>query len=112
MVIEIFMQNYLSDKLKCPVLMERPEKAMFPYVILEKTGGGYEEGIYTSTIVLQSYAESLYKAAILNEQVKEAMNDLACMDEVCKSELNTDYNFTDPTMKQYRYQAVYNITHY
>lgn len=112
MVIEEIVQKYLLRKLNYPVLTERPEKAKAPYVLIEKTGSGKSEHICSSTIALQSYADSLYQAAILNEQVKEAMDTLACIDEICRSQLNSDYNFTDPTTKQYRYQAVYDIIHY
>ena len=112
MIIEEIIQDYLSKKISCPVLFERPEKAKAPYVLIEKTGSGKAEHICSSTVALQSYADSLLQAMILNEQVKEAMDTLACIDEVCRSQLNSDYNFTDPTTRQYRYQAVYDIIHY
>jgi hypothetical protein len=81
-------------------------------VILEKTGSSRENYIKRSTFAIQSYAPSMLKAAELNETVKDLMDDIVALDEIVRSEINTDYNYTDTTKKQYRYQAVYDITHY
>jgi hypothetical protein len=51
-------------------------------------------------------------AISLNDQVKAAMENIVELDEVCACRLNSDYNFTDSTSKQYRYQAVFQVTHY
>ena len=51
-------------------------------------------------------------AASLNEEVKQAMDDLISLNEICRSQLNSDYNFTDRNKRIYRYQAVYDVTHY
>jgi hypothetical protein len=81
-------------------------------VLIEKTGGGEENHIRHSTIAVKSIAESLYKAALLNEEVKDLMSSAISLDDIAKVELNSDYNFTDTSTKQYRYQAVFDITHY
>lgn len=111
-MIEEIVQNYLIKKLACEVYIERPEKPPKQYIILEKTGSSRSNFIQTSTIAVQSYGSSLHKAAELNETVKTVMDALVELDEVCRIELNSDYNYTDPKTKQYRYQAVYHITHY
>jgi hypothetical protein len=49
---------------------------------------------------------------VLNDKVKAAMKRFVRLDNVTRVELETDYNFTNTTTKQYRWQAVYNITHY
>ena len=85
---------------------------MKKYLLIEKTGSSRENFIDTATITIQSYAESMYEAAVLNERVKKAMDDIAVLSNVSKSELNSDYNFTDTTKKEYRYQAVYDITYF
>ena len=54
----------------------------------------------------------MYGAAALNEEVKKAVDSLIELNEIASVTLNTDYNFTDTTTKQYRYQAVYDIKHY
>ena len=60
---------------------------------------------------MQSYAPSLFEAAELNERVKAAMDDLILLPDIFSAKLDSDYNFTDTATKQYRYQAVYNITY-
>lgn len=111
-MIEKIVIDYLEMVLEVPVFMERPEKAPKKYVIVEKTGSSRENFIKSATLALKSHADSLLHAAELNEQVKEAMDSIIRLDVVCRSELNSDYNFTDPTAKAYRYQAVYDLVHY
>ena len=113
-MIEKTVRDYLDGELSQPVWMEIPKNATLPdeYVILEKTGSGRENHLTSSTFAIQSYAKSLYGAAALNEKVKEAMDGIISLDGVTKTALNSDYNFTDTSKKQYRYQAVYDISHY
>lgn len=113
-MIEKKVLDYLDSELDVPVWMEIPEGESLPdrYILLEKTGSSTGDHIRTSTIAIQSYGESLVAAAVLNEQVKKAMDGLISLEAVCRSRLNSDYNFTDTTKKKYRYQAVYDITHY
>lgn len=95
------------------VFMEVPRDNLpTRFVVVEKTGGDRENYINTASFAVQSYAESLYEAAVLNEAVKAAMDSLVEEDEVSKAAYQTDYNFTDTETKRYRYQAVYDITHY
>jgi hypothetical protein len=54
----------------------------------------------------------LYEAAALNERVKEAVKGSVELDEISGVQLNSDYNFTDVSGKQYRYQALFVFTHY
>lgn len=111
-MIEKIVIDYLGQMLDVPVYMERPEKTPEKYVIVEKTGSSREHFIKSATFALKSYADSLLHAAELNEKVKDAMDAIIRLDVVCRSELNSDYNYTDPTAKAYRYQAVYDLVHY
>lgn len=112
-MIEAIVLNYLSDMLEVPVRMEEETNLPDRYVIVEKAGSGKTgKFLETSTIIIQSYAESLYEAAVLNEKVKEKMDDIITLNEITKSELNSDYNYTDAERKKYRYQAVYDLVHY
>jgi hypothetical protein len=111
-MIEIVIKNYLSEHLSVPCLLEAPESPLSSYVILEKTGSGDIDHINNSTFAFQSYATSLYEAVMLNEEAKEVVQNLILLDAISKVKLNSDYNFTDTTTKQYRYQAVFDITHY
>lgn len=112
MMIEKTILDYLKETLSVPVYMERPEEDIGEYVVLEKTGSGRMNRINRATFALQSFGDSLVRAAEINEDVKAAMDDLIVLPEISRSQLNSDYNFTDTTKKRYRYQAVYDITHY
>ena len=95
------------------VFMEVPRDNLpTRFVVVEKTGGERSNLLNTASVAVQSYAESLYEAAVLNELTKAAMDSLVEEDEISKSAYQTDYNFTDTETKRYRYQAVYDITHY
>lgn len=112
MIIEKVICDYLTDKLGCKVLPEKPERPFGQMVFVEKTSENGNRFLYECTIAVQSYDESMYKAALLNEKVIEAMYGLVKDDNICKVTLNSDYNFTDTTTKEYRYQAVFDIAHY
>lgn len=82
------------------------------YVLVDQTSSSNSNHITTTTFAIQSYGESLYEAILLNEQVKAAMVSFAEEPEISSVKLETDYNFTNTDTKQYRWQAVYQITHY
>ena len=111
MTIEGIICDYLSRKLNCTVLPEKPQRPFGKMVFVEKTGGT-GQFIKHSTIALQSYDDSLYKAASLNDDVIDAMYGLIEHDKVCHVELNSNYNYTDTTTGEYRYQAVFEVVHY
>mgnify|MGYP000948400267 CR=1 FL=1 len=110
-MIEETVRNYLLRTFST-VLLEQPAKKPASYIVLQKTGSGESNHIYSATIAIQSYGDNLYDAATLNERVKSAMENITSLNEICKVSLNSDYNFTDTTTKQYRYQAVFDIKHY
>ena len=111
-MIEIILYEYLKEALEEPVFMQRPEKAPQRYILLEKTGSSEVNHIKSATFAFQSYAESLYQAAALNERVKAAIENSVQLNEISSVRLNSDYNFTDVSGKQYRYQALFVFTHY
>jgi hypothetical protein len=82
------------------------------YVLVDQTGSSTSNHITTTTVAIQSYGATLYEALLLNEQVKAAMVGFAEKSEISSVKLETDYNFTNTATKQYRWQAVYHITHY
>lgn len=108
MMIEKIILDYLSERLSCPVVMERDNNSA-PFVLLEKTGSGRTDRINSATIAVQSYGESLYKTAELNEQVKTILENITELDTVTRCALNSDYNFTDTETKDYRYQALFDF---
>ena len=111
-MIEKIVYDYLSEALTVPVHLEVPENPPERFVLLEKTGSGREDWVYSATIAVQSWAETLFEAAALNEQVKAAMDEIVRLPEICRCQLNSDYNFTDTATKRYRYQAVFDLVHY
>lgn len=103
--------DYLGSNLDVPVVMEAPDQTT-GYVLIDQTGSSRTNHIITTTFAIQSYGASLYDAMVLNDEVKDAMVGFAELDEITRVELETDYNFTNTATKQYRWQAVYLITHY
>lgn len=110
-MIETVVYNYLKNTINTDVFMQRPEKVPKQYVVIEKTGNSKTNHVPTATMAFQSYAERLSEAAALNEAVKEAVEGMADLPVIGSAHLITDYNFTNTDSKQYRYQAVFEITH-
>ena len=108
MMIEITVIDYLSETLSVHVSIEKP-KGEKEYVLIDRTGGSEKNKIKSATLAIQSYSETLHAAMLLNERVKAAMEKMVSLDDISKVELNTDYNFTDPETKEYRYQAIYDL---
>ena len=104
-----FLNN--DEDLDTPAYMEVPTE-LTDFVLLDQTGTETQNHITTTTIAIQSYGASLWDAMLLNEKVKDSMKRFACLGSVARVELETDYNFTNTETKQYRWQAVFNITHY
>lgn len=111
-MIEKIVQDYLESKLEIPAYMEEDQDMPKEYVLIEKTGGGSSNHIKSAVMAIQSFSASMYGAARLNEKVKEVMEEIIELDDISKCELDSDYNFTDTSRKKYRYQAVFDITHY
>ena len=117
-MIEQIILEFLAARLDVPVRLSVPTPAPARFVVVEKTGSGYDDGLYSATIAVQSYGpdardhDGTLDAAKLNELVKAAMQDADTLPEVVSCELNTDYNFPDTTRRRPRYQAVFGVVHY
>lgn len=110
MILEALIE-YLGNALGIGVYAESPDE-LTDYVLIEQTGSSRTNHIITTTFAVQSYGASLLEAMILNGRVEEAMRGFTDLERVAKVELETDYNFTNAATKQYRWQAVYQVTHY
>ena len=110
-MIEKIICDYLTEHLSCTALPEKPKRPYDKAVFVEKTGGR-GQFIIESTFAIQSYAQSLYETIALNDEVIEAMYGLMELNCIVDVKLNSNYNFTDTTTKEYRYQAVFDIKHY
>lgn len=111
-MIEKTIIEYLNDTLDVSAYMEKPEGASGQYVIVQKTSGRMRNHIYSSTFAIQSYADTLLESAELNNQVISAMLEAVALDDIGSVRLNSNYNFTNATQKQHRYQAVFDVVHY
>lgn len=111
-MIEIIIKGFLDGHLSVPVFLERQNEMPDRYVLFEKTSGGKRNQLLSSTFAFQSYGKSMYEAAKLNEELKEAVEEMIALNDISGIKLNSDYNYTDTTTKEYRYQAVFDINHY
>ena len=117
--IELVVLDYLLSQdiegIEDHVYLEAPEHPPRDYVLIEKSGSGETDRICQAMIAVQSVSSDRdhgrLTALRINSRVKEAMAHMADTENVYSCRLNSDYNFTDRTLKQYRYQAVFNI-HY
>lgn len=110
-MIEKTICDYLSQKLDCQVLPEKPKRPFGRMVFVERTGGN-GRFLKQTTVAIQSYAGSMYEAAALNDEVIRQMQGMVELNEITRVDLNQNYNFTDTNTKEYRYQAVFDIYHY
>ena len=111
-MIEKTILDHLSAALDAPCGMEVPPDPPPRFVVLEKTDETRENCIRDAILAVQSYAPTLLDAATLSEAVVAAMLNAVQLPSVAAVELNGNYNFTDTATKQYRYQAVFDVTHY
>ena len=111
-MIEETVRTFLQKVLDVPCFLEHEKDMPSEYIMIEKTGGNIDRMLRQSTLAIQSISTSMYKAAYLSNRVVTAMSLLIEDDNVLKVALNSDYNYTDTTTKKYRYQAVFDITHY
>lgn len=118
-MIETTLISYLINKTSAgdKIYAERPDTIPPKYVVIEKTGSSTSNMITTSTLAIQSVSDSMQggsmlDAMTLNEEIKDAMLGFEELGDVVMVRLNSDYNYTDDTTKEYRYQAVYQVTHY
>lgn len=111
-MIEKTILRYLLQNQDIPVYMEEPKAPPKKYYLIEKTGAGQNDRLFTATLAIQSYADTMLEAAELNEDLISLMLNANTLPEVTRVRLNSDYNFTDTTTKRYRYQAVFNLTFY
>lgn len=110
-MIELTILNFLEDRIKVPVYMEKIEKPPKEWVLLEKISEYDEQHLRRVTVAVQSYSQSLYKTALLNENVISQMKELTTLDSIGKCKLSSSYNYTDTQAKQYRYQAIFDIVY-
>lgn len=111
-MIEIFLREYLLEKLDETVVLEVPENKPDKFVLIDKLGADENNYITTTQVAVQSWGETRLEAMLLNESVKTAMKALPEYDLISACRLSNDYPYADEKTKHPRYQAVFDITHY
>lgn len=112
MLIEEYVMDYLSEKLGVPVYGQFDDATEKVFLVIEKTGSYTSNKIEHATLVVQSYTGSIAESAKLNRKVIKAMDNIIENDTISSIDLNSDYNYTDTSLKRYRYQAVFDITYF
>lgn len=112
-MIEQVIFDFLNQKLNGKVFMETPMDKPSKFYLFEKVGSRKSNHLVSSTIAFQSISSiSLLDAAEMNQTLIKYVESLIEESEIISVSLNSDYNFTDVTTKEYRYQAVFDIIHY
>lgn len=111
MIIEAVVIEFLKDKLDVPVVAETPDAEPESYVRIEKVGRQKRNFLITDSIAFQSYGTTMYNAAMLDEKVQSTIPELAESTEISGVHLASNYNATDTSKKNYRYQCIFDITH-
>lgn len=114
-MIEIIIRSFLASLLPVPVYLDRNGNTAETFVVIDHTGGSEKNHVRTAIVAIQSYGASLYDAATLAETVHACMTDsLPALASIGAVKVNSGpYNYSPGDVpKEYRYQAVYEITYY
>lgn len=111
-MIEQTVVDYLNGALSVAVGAQTPKGPPASYVVVERTGGGERDGLQAAVLALRCTAPTLYDAIALCSLVSRAMRMLPWrVDNVSSSKIETMYNQTDTSTKEYRYTVIYRV-HY
>ena len=105
-----FMVQYLSGALDVSVFGEIPAQPPTSFAVVEKLGGGLKNHIAESTLRLGCFADTLAHAEDLSLTVQAAVEGMVALPEICSTEYGGSSNAT--ASKKYRYDVIWNITHY
>lgn len=113
-MIELTLLDYIKslNLVGTNVFMEVPEDKPEEYIIIQRTGGTVTDVLLKSTVAIQCYSKkSKYRACVMSNALCSA---LIRMQEsgVSGCVLNSTYEYPSTNTKEYRYQSVFEITHY
>lgn len=92
------------------VFAEVPLNKPKRYIIINRTTGDARDRVNRALVAIRSIsANSMLEAIEMNAAVKEAMEAMPFNTGIYSARLNSDYNYTDTSTKEYRYQAVFEI---
>lgn len=111
MIIEKLVIDYLETcNLGVNVYAETPVDPEDYYILVRRSGGSQADYIRDYTIHTEVFGKNKLRAAEIHEAVIAAMLEMRDHTEVFRCNLNSDYDATLPSMKAYRYQALWQIT--
>lgn len=110
-MIERILQDYLTEN-AFPCYLSMPEHPSGSFCILQKTGSGLDDGLFSATMTVQSYGKTKFASAQMNHKIVQVMLNAAALPQISACDLVTDYDFPDVTRKLPRYQAIFNVTYY
>lgn len=111
MVIEKLVIDYLKTRnLGANVYAETPADPEDFYILVRRSGGSQADYIRNYTVYTEVFGKDKFQTAQIHEAVIEAMLEMRDHTEVFRCNLNSDYDATLPSMKAYRYQALWQIT--
>ena len=111
--IESRVITYLQDTLKVDAYAEIPaDPDGKTFLLIDKTGSARTNRIPSAIMAVQSFAPSKAEASALNDQVVAAMLTLPEQPDISASRLNSDYEYTDTSLKLYRYQVLFEIVYF
>lgn len=107
LVINYLLESNVSTDVYAEVPLDPPDK----YVLVQRSSGNYQNeirhiGLYTEVRCRTSKLE----AAQLHEDVVAAMRSMRDSAPVFRSELVSDYDAAMTSTKEYRFQALWEIT--
>ena len=111
-IIEVIIRDYLKNIFDCPVYADVPQDPGERYITIERTGGGQVDYIRDATIAVQCTAKTRLETIKLHETVIQAMLEITTLDAIGGIDLSGESDYTDLSIKEYRYQSVYDIRYY
>ena len=111
--IESRIITYLQDTLKVDAYAEIPaDPDGRTFLLVDKTGSARTNQIPSAIMAVQSFAPSKAEASALNDRVVAAMLALPEQPDISACRLNSDYEYTDTSLKLYRYQVLFEIVYF
>lgn len=93
------------------VYAEAPVDPPAVYVIVHRSGGNKRNQLRANNLYTEVHAPSRADAAALAELVIAAMGDVTTVTNIFGCHLNTDYDATSTSAKDYRYQQLWQINY-
>lgn len=91
---------------------ETPPDPPKEFVVVDKVSENQTNLMRYATVALQCNAETLADAMELCDKVTDDMLKITELEKFGSCKLTNSYNYTSTSLKQYRYQATFDIVYY